>query len=203
MPIERRNQRPVIGVAGDTDLATYESARSFRFPGSYRKFAKEYGAGMINDYYRISVPYAERQSRLDMSYFTEGEYPLSTNYSPKRLADRVVLFADDIEGNLFGWDRDSRTQVRPIEYAVVLLPADTRKVSVVAKTFLEFVATYCFDVPFSGNAWADAEINFRFEPAGSIKRLASRVKFQTPKTSPVRSQKYQAWLDNQARKNRK
>lgn len=195
MPVTNRNHRKVIGVASDSDLASYEARRSFRFPGSYRKFAKEFGAGMINDYYRISVPYEDRYSLLEMSFFTETEYPLPTNDTPCEPFDRVVLFADDVAGNLFGWALKQRTRVRPTEYAIIRLSRHETEVERVAETFLEFLSEYCFEVPFADTSSDPPETHYQFVPAAQLKRRPSHTRFQTPEKGPHRSKKYQAWLD--------
>ena len=168
------SSRP-IGPCRDSDILQFQESVGTKLPLSYCRFAKEFGAGMINETYRIHTPYQNRhcQFELNPEYISLAKKDWICRMPSSRIVKNTLFFGDDVFGNYFGWNIHSAAISRTREYPIYVFDPSQKKPKKVATRFIEFVAKYCFTEPFTNEKYLediDERPQFGFRPCLELSR---------------------------------
>ena len=133
--------------ATDAGLDNFESKSGFLLPKSYRAFCKEFGAGELANYYRISSPMKMRTHDLNLSLFNssyhkENDAHSWDSYFDPQVLKLVFFFGDNIDGEAYYWKLDEVSNARQREFHIYVIPRvyPTKKI---ADSFKAFIYDVC------------------------------------------------------------
>jgi hypothetical protein len=134
------------------DLDAFEESQGFPLPASYRSFVLRFGIGEFGaKEIEIASPgYPKDLARYDLARMNRSrgmdhwsDDDLRSMFGPDTArARRLVLFAEDRDEGVYGWDTRDVTDPDRHEYGVYLL-RESERMSRMAETFAEFVAGRC------------------------------------------------------------
>jgi hypothetical protein len=131
-------------------LDDYEVRSGFRLPVGYREFIQVFGPGELGDGYKIRAPgYRLTGQGQDARVFNFqvdlDEFNAHPDWSHRKFKEpdqimRLVYFADDSNGDLYGWDPQYIRSHEPTEYAIYVVEREEdERARLVATSFVDFV----------------------------------------------------------------
>ena len=148
--VQEPRGKPFRGSSPD-DLQDFERRLCFAFPLSYRAFAVEVGAGLFCGYYRVFTP----DFGLEDELATRGLDLFKDIYGDSAFIDRMMPFGSTIGGDVIVWDPDEITASRAREYAIYVLPRDSREKIRLCSDFKTYVSECIFGYAFMKAVNAD------------------------------------------------
>ncbi len=148
----------------------FEQRTDFSLPASYLTYIQEIGGGTARHYFQIYCPnpLPKEISLEHRIREIRGSKLLAEIYGEPELIERMIPFGDTITGDIFVWDPAQRHGRKRLEYAILVLPRDSRRTVVLTDSFSDFVKNYVFGRKFEevvcGGVDPESTLTFDYKP---------------------------------------